>query len=59
MFSGDQAPVLAPGLCLHCLMVQMGDMVCYQQLCPHCGRVPPGRNTLAKSPRQEREGMML
>ena len=31
------------GLCLHCVMVEMGDMVCYQQFCPNCGRVPPGR----------------
>ena len=23
----------------------MGEMACYQEFCPHCGRVPPNRKT--------------
>jgi len=23
----------------------MGEMACYQEFCPHCGRVPPNRRT--------------
>ena len=23
----------------------MGEMACYQEFCPHCGRVPPSRRT--------------
>merc|ERR1711994_530499 len=31
--------------CLHCQLIEMGEMACYQEFCPHCGRVPPGRKT--------------
>lgn len=23
----------------------MGEMACYQEFCPHCGRIPPSRKT--------------
>jgi len=32
------------GLCMNCLLIEMGEMVCYSDRCPDCGRVPPGRN---------------
>ena len=35
--SKDQAP------CMNCLLIEMGEMACYQERCPQCGRVPPGR----------------
>ena len=31
--------------CLHCQLIEMGEMACYQEFCPHCGRVPPSRKT--------------
>jgi len=31
--------------CLHCQLIEMGEMACYQEFCPHCGRVPPNRKT--------------
>jgi len=31
--------------CLHCQLIEMGEMACYQEFCPHCGRVPPSRRT--------------
>jgi len=27
--------------CLHCQLIEMGEMACYQDFCPHCGRIPP------------------
>ena len=27
--------------CMNCLLIETGDMVCYEPLCPTCGRVPP------------------
>ena len=27
--------------CLHCQLIKMGEMACYQDFCPHCGRIPP------------------
>ena len=29
--------------CQYCNMITMGDMVCYQEFCPECGRIPPNR----------------
>jgi len=29
--------------CQHCNMITMGEMVCYQEFCPECGRIPPNR----------------
>lgn len=29
--------------CLNCRLIEMGSMACYQELCPQCGRPPPGR----------------
>ena len=29
--------------CQHCYMIKMGEMVCYQEFCPKCGRIPPNR----------------
>ena len=29
--------------CQHCNMISMGEMVCYQEFCPECGRIPPNR----------------
>ena len=31
--------------CLHCQLIEMGEMACYQEFCPHCGRIPPNRRT--------------
>ena len=28
---------------MNCLLIEMGEMACYQERCPQCGRVPPGR----------------
>jgi len=33
----DEAP------CMNCLLIEMGEMVCYTPRCPECGRTPPGR----------------
>ena len=29
--------------CLNCILIEMGEMACYQERCPQCGRIPPGR----------------
>ena len=29
--------------CMNCLLIEMGEMACYQERCPQCGRIPPGR----------------
>lgn len=29
--------------CQHCNMITMGEMACYQEFCPECGRIPPNR----------------
>jgi hypothetical protein len=29
--------------CLNCRLIEMGEMACYQERCPQCGKVPPGR----------------
>ena len=31
--------------CLHCQLIEMGEMACYQDFCPHCGRIPPNRKS--------------
>ena len=28
---------------MNCLLIEMGEMACYQERCPDCGRIPPGR----------------
>ena len=28
---------------MNCLLIEMGEMACYQERCPQCGRIPPGR----------------
>jgi hypothetical protein len=33
----NQAP------CMNCLLIEMGEMACYQERCPQCGRIPPDR----------------
>ena len=35
--------------CMNCLLIEMGEMACYQERCPDCGRIPPGRKK-AKPP---------
>ena len=27
--------------CVKCQLIEMGEMVCYDGICPGCGRVPP------------------
>ena len=27
--------------CQHCNMISWGEMACYQEFCPECGRIPP------------------
>ena len=29
--------------CLHCKFIEMGEMACYEETCPQCGRVPSCR----------------
>eukprot|EP00095_Tigriopus_kingsejongensis_P008666 maker-scaffold72_size415059-snap-gene-1.16 protein:Tk08666 transcript:maker-scaffold72_size415059-snap-gene-1.16-mRNA-1 annotation:"ring finger membrane protein" len=29
--------------CLNCHLIEMGDMACYEELCPQCGQAPPGK----------------
>ena len=31
---------------MNCLLIEMGEMACYQERCPECGRIPPGRKAL-------------
>jgi hypothetical protein len=31
---------------MNCLLIEMGEMACYQERCPQCGRIPPGRKAL-------------
>ena len=33
--------------CMNCLLIGMGEMACYQERCPHCGRIPPDRKDLS------------
>ena len=30
---------------MHCQLIEMGEMACYQEFCPHCGRIPPSRRS--------------
>ena len=32
--------------CMNCLLIEMGEMACYQERCQECGRIPPGRKVL-------------
>ena len=32
--------------CMNCLLIEMGEMACYQERCQECGRIPPGRKAL-------------
>merc|ERR1712108_9175 len=32
--------------CLNCRLIEMGEMACYQDRCPQCGRVPPSKKGL-------------
>ena len=29
--------------CLNCRLIEMGEMACYEDRCPQCGKMPPGR----------------
>ena len=31
--------------CVKCQLIEMGEMVCYDGICPGCGRVPPSLQT--------------
>ena len=31
---------------MNCLLIEMGEMACYQERCQECGRIPPGRKAL-------------
>ena len=31
---------------MNCLLIEMGEMACYQERCPQCGRIPPGRKAV-------------
>ena len=46
------SPPTEVNYCVTCLMIEMGDMVCYTALCPQCNRVPPGRRDLSPERRQ-------
>ena len=30
--------------CQNCAFIEMGEMACYTETCPDCGRVPPSRS---------------
>ena len=34
--------------CMNCVLIEMGEMVCYTEKCPDCGRIPPGRRKKTK-----------
>ena len=34
--------------CMNCVLIEMGEMVCYTEKCPDCGRIPPGRRKKPK-----------
>ncbi len=36
--------------CLNCRLIEMGEMACYQDRCPQCGQVPPGKKHLVDEP---------
>ena len=47
--SKDQTP------CMNCLLIEMGEMACYQERCPQCGKIPPGGKALpGKTTNKER-----
>ena len=41
MFREESSKVMPP--CLNCILIEMGEMACYQERCPQCGKIPPGR----------------
>ena len=41
--------------CQNCLFIEMGEMACYQETCPDCGRVPPSRTREIKKYRDNLE----
>ena len=41
--------------CQNCLFIEMGEMACYQETCPDCGRVPPSRTREIKKYRENLE----
>ena len=42
-----------PPPCLNCILIEMGEMACYQDRCPQCGRVPPNRSAAKTSSRRQ------
>ena len=40
---------------MNCLLIEMGEMACYQERCPQCGRIPPGGKALpGKTAKEDR-----
>ena len=35
--------------CLNCLLIEMGEMACYQERCPECGRIAPSHQICVRS----------
>ena len=35
--------------CVTCQLIEMGEMACYNEVCPGCGRVPPSVNIATSS----------
>ncbi|CAB4070346.1 unnamed protein product [Lepeophtheirus salmonis] len=31
--------------CLNCRLIEMGEMACYEETCPQCGKIPPSKKT--------------
>ena len=31
---------------MNCMLIEMGEMACYQERCQECGRIPPGRKVV-------------
>ena len=42
-----------PPPCLNCILIEMGEMACYQDRCPQCGRVPPDRSAAKGSNKRQ------
>ena len=41
--------------CLHCKFIEMGEMACYEETCPQCGRVPSCRKKEAEKYKESLE----
>ena len=45
--------------CLNCKLIEMGEMACYQGICPQCGREPPGKQAYRPRPQKPKTNSCL